>query len=342
MPHRRFRRPRLPHRVWFAIAVPFILLSIGTLGYKLTGGTEWSWFDCTYMSAITLTTVGYGETHELTQNGRIFTVFFLFGGVFLLAFTATEAVRQIVSGEFQQIIGKLNMRHTLEEMKDHVIVCGLGRMGKLVCQEFERQEKPYVVIEREQKILEQIEYKHGVPLIGDATVDDILKRAGVERATSLVTVLPSDADNLYIVLSARLINPKLKVISRAEEEAAEAKLRRVGANHIVSPYIIGGHRVAQAILRPTVMNFLDQATRHGVDDYIIEEIRMAKNSPLCGKTLRESDLGNRFDVVVISLKKPNGETVYNPQGPTVVEPDSVLVVVGHRQQLTVLEKVAGG
>jgi voltage-gated potassium channel len=322
------------------MAVPIVLLFVGAAGFKLTGHDGWRWFDAIYMSAITLTTVGYGETHPLDDGGRLFAIVFLFVGVFTLFYTATEIVRFVVNGEFQRIIGRERMRHALEDVRDHVIVCGLGRMGKLVCQEFEKQEKVYVVLERDQKLLDLMTFEHGIPLCGDATVDDVLKKAGAERAKSLVTVLPSDADNLYIVLSARLLNPKLMVISRAEDEAAEVKLRRVGANHVVSPYLIGGHRVAQAILRPTVVSFLDQAMRHGADDYIIEEVTVGPKSPLSGKSLKETDLGQRFGVVVISLKKPSGETVYNPQGPTIIEPGGTLVVVGHRQQLTILEKIA--
>lgn len=337
---RRWRRLRLPRRVWIAALVPFLLLLIGAIGYRLTGDDSWTVLDCVYMAAITLTTVGYGETRPLDSDGRIFTIFYLFFGVFSLFYTATEIIRYIVSGEFQRILGRDRMLQELERIQDHVIVCGLGRMGKLVCQEFELQQKPYVAIERNTSILENQPMKVGLALQGDATNDDTLKRAGIERAHSLVTVLPSDADNLFIVLSARLLNPKMLVIARAEEEAAEAKLRRVGATHVVSPYLIGGHRVAQAILRPSVVRFLDQAMRHGADDYIIEEISVGSDSPLCGKTLRDTDLGHRFGVIVISIRKPSGDTVYNPQGPTLIESGCTLVVVGHHQQLLLLEKTA--
>jgi voltage-gated potassium channel len=156
----------------------------------------------------------------------------------------------------------------------------------------------------------------------------------------LVSVLPSDADNLYITLTARVLNPKLFIIARAEQPTAEAKLRRVGANQIVSPYLIGGHRIAQAVLRPTVGHFLEQAMRRGEGDYIIEEIPVLAPSPFCNKSLRELDIGHRLGVVVISIKRPHGDMVFNPQGDTVIEAGAILVVVGHRQQLLELERLA--
>ena len=326
-----------------AVAIPFILLAIGTVAYKSLGASgEWSWFDALYMSAITLTTVGYGETHELNFEGRIFTIAFLFGGVFVLFFAATEMIRAVVSGEFRATLGREGVNKALAEIKDHVIVCGLGRMGMLVCQEFERHNMSFVVVDQAEELLKEMGFNHGLPVHGDAADDEILKRAGVERARTLVTVLPSDAANLYITLSARVLNPKLQIVARAEHESTETKLRRVGANQVVAPYLIGGQRVAQAVLRPTVGNFLDQAARAGPDDYHIEEVMIRKESWLAGKTLRETDLGTVHGVVVITMGRPNGEVLFNPRGDTEVEADSVLIVVGQKQQLTTLKALAAG
>ncbi len=183
---------------------------------------------------------------------------------------------------------------------------------------------------------------HGIPLHGDATEDEVLKQAGVERAKVLVAVVPSDADNLYITLSARVLNPKIFIVARAEHEASEAKLRRVGANHVVSPYVIGGHRVAQAVLRPTVGHILEQAGRLNAADYQIEEVIIAKHSALCSKTIREANLRDDLGVVVIAMRVPDGEIVLNPKGDTVLETGSTVVVVGRREQLDELEKIASG
>ena len=339
---RRVARFRLPARVWVAMAVPLALLLFGTAGFKATGGPEWTWFDALYMSAITLTTVGYGETHPLNNQGRAFAIIFLFGGVFLLFYSATEMIRAVVSGQLRSILGREGVKHKLEELRDHIVVCGFGRMGRLVCQEFERQKARYVLIDQNETTFAEWPYQHGVPVHGDATADEILRRAGIDRAKVLVAVLPSDADNLYVTLSARVLNPNLFIVARAEQEAAEAKLRRVGANQVVSPYVIGGHRVAQAVLRPTVGHFLEQATRLNAADYQIEEAVIQKASPLCGKTLRDANLRDEMGVVVIALRAVDGEIVFNPKGDSVLEPGSVVVVVGQREQLDDLERVAAG
>jgi voltage-gated potassium channel len=215
-------------------------------------------------------------------------------------------------------------------------------MGRLVCQEFERRKVPYVLIDQHESALTAWPHQFGIPVLGDATEDAILRQAGVERARVLVAVLPSDADNLYVTLSARVLNPNLFIVARAEQEAAEAKLRRVGANQVVSPYVIGGHRVAQAVLRPTVGHFLEQATRLNAADYQIEEAVVQKASPLCGKTIREANLRDEMGVVVIALRAPDGEIVFNPKGDSVLGPGCVVVVVGRREQLDDLERLAGG
>jgi voltage-gated potassium channel len=329
-------------RVWIAVAVPFALLGFGAVGFKATGGPEWTWPDAVYMSAITLTTVGYGETHPLNANGRWFAIVFLFFGVFLLFYSATETIRAIVSGQLKATLGRAGVKHKLDEVRDHIVVCGFGRMGRLVCQEFERQKATYVIVDRDDAHLAEHPFGSGIPLPGDVTEDDVLKRAGIERAKVLVAVLPSDADNLYVTLSARVLNPHLFIVARAEQEAAEAKLRRVGANQVVSPYVIGGHRVAQAVLRPTVGHFLEQATRLNAADYQIEEAVLAKASSLCGKTLREANLRDDMGVVVIALRALNGEIVFNPKGDSVLESGSVIVVVGRREQLDELDRMAAG
>jgi voltage-gated potassium channel len=230
------------------------------------------------------------------------------------------------------------MERSLSQLTDHVIVCGLGRMGRLVCHDFERQDVPFVVIDRDVNLLNDAKFMHGIPLHGDATTDEVLMHAGVERARALIAVLPSDADNLYIVLSARVLNEKISIVARAEEEGAVAKLHRVGANHVVSPYAIGGHRASQAVLKPTVGHFLDMAGRHDVD-YVVEEILVEAGSPLCGKLLRESRLHEDFGVVVLTIRHLSGDLIYNPQADTLFEAGHILVVVGHRGQMKQVKKL---
>jgi voltage-gated potassium channel len=321
-----------PWRLWVALTIPFWLLIIGAVCYRYIEGPTWTWEDAIYMSAITLTTVGYGETHTLSSAGRWFTIAFLFGGVFTLFYTATEIIRYVVSGQIQQALGRERMERALSHLQDHVIVCGLGRMGRLVCQDFEKQDVPFVVVDRNPALLNAITYKHGIPLQGDSTTDEVLLHAGVERARALIAALPSDADNLYIVLSARVLNEKINIVARAEEEAAIAKLRRVGANHIIAPYAIGGHRASQAVLKPAVGHFLDLASQHDVD-YVVEEILVEAGSSLCGKTLRQSRLHEEFGVVVLTIKNLTGDMSFNPQGDSLLEAGHILIVVGHRGQM---------
>ena len=331
---------RLPlyWRVWFAACTPILLLFAGMCGYKWIEGETWTWLDALYMSAITLTTVGYGETHTLSDPGRYFTIIFLFFGVFTLFYTATEIIRAIVSGQLRNVVGRERMERTLAHLKDHVIVCGLGRMGRLVCHDFEKQGVPFVVIDRDVNLLNDSLFAHGIPLHGDATSDEVLLHAGVARARAVIAALPSDADNLYITLSARALNEKINIVARAEEEAAIAKLRRVGANHVVSPYVIGGHRASQAVLKPTVGHFLDQAGRVDVD-YIVEELPIEAGSFLCGKLLCDTGIHEEFGIVVLTIRSLTGNMVYNPQGDSLLEAGNILIVVGHREKLNEVKKL---
>jgi voltage-gated potassium channel len=339
---RAWERVRLPRRVLVTLTVPAALTLIGTVGYRAIEGPHWSILDALYMTVITLCTVGYLEVHELSPAGRLFTIFLCFGGIFTLFFTATETIRAVVYGEFKELFGRQRMEQELAALTGHVVVCGYGRMGRIVCQEFERQGERYVVLDKDQARLADLELKHGVPLHGDATEDEALRKAGVERAKALITVCASDADNLYITLSARLLNPKLQIVARAEEEEAEGKLRRVGANKVISPYLAGGHRVVQAVLKPTVVHFLEMAARPEFIDLAIEEIKVTAGSPLAGQTLRQTRMHQDYGVTVVGILRPDGELTYTPQGDTVIEPDTVLVALGQTRQLETLARLAGG
>ena len=322
------------------IAVPLGLVLLGTLGYVAI--ERWSFFDALYMSVITLTTVGYLEVHPLSPGGRLFTMLFLLGGVFTLFVMASEAVRAVVSGEVKKILGRQRMEKSLQELKGHFVVCGFGRMGQFVCQEFSSLKMPFVVIERDGELLRGFEIPHGIALQGDATSDEVLRRAGVDRARCLVTAAASDADNLYVTMSARFLNDKLFIVARAEEEGAEKKLLRAGANRVVSPYAIGGQRVAQAVLRPNVMDFLELATRSQHLELQIEEIAIGATSGLAGKSLDHSRIRRDLGIIVVAIKKPAGTMSFNPEGAVILDPGDLLITLGHRQQLDKLEQLAAG
>lgn len=330
-----------PHRLVLLMLIPAVLVAGGTLGYWWIE-KDYTLFDSLYMTVTTLTTVGYGEVHPLSPAGRVFTIVLLLGGVFTFFFTATEVVRAVVSGEVQEVFGRQRMERNLAEMKDHVIVCGYGRMGRFICQEFSRNGYPFVAIDRNLEHLGNLSLPHGVAFPGDASDDEVLKHAGIGRARALVTVAGSDADNLYITVSARLLNDKIFIVARAETEAAEIKLKRAGASRVVSPYALGGSRVAHAVLRPNVVDYLDLATGSEFYDLQIEELSIRKGSQLDGITLKESRIHLELGIMVVAIKKAAGDMVFNPPGDARMEAGDTLIVLGRRAEIDRLEKRAGG
>jgi voltage-gated potassium channel len=320
------------------LLLPVVLVLLGTSGYRLIEG--WPLFDSLYMTVITLTTLGFMEVHPLSPAGRSFTMLLSVGGIFAFFYAATEVVRTIVTGELGRMLGRQRMEKALAGLRDHIVVCGFGRMGRLVCQELSSLGIPFVVVERSPALLAEFSILHGIPLAGDATADAVLRRAGVERARGLVTVAASDADNLFITMSARFLNEKLLIVARAEAEGAEQKLLRAGASRVVSPYAIGGQRVAQAVLRPAVMDFLELATRSEHLELQIEEVEVAAASALAGRSLEQSHVRRDLGVIIVAIKKPAGHMVFNPAGAAVLETGDLLITLGHRQQLDRLERLA--
>jgi voltage-gated potassium channel len=321
------------------LLIPLGLVVVGTVGYYLLE-PDYTLFDGLYMIVITLTTVGYAEVHDLSLRGRIFTIFLLLGGVFTFFYTVTELVRAVVTGEVQQLLGRERMERSLAALNQHLIICGYGRMGRYVCHEFAKQGLPFVIVDRQPEVLEGFQVPHGIPVVGEATSDEVLQRAGVQRARALVTVAASDADNLYITMSARLLNEALYIVARAENEEAEQKLMRAGANRVVSPYAIGGFKVAQAVLRPTVVDFIELATRTEHLELQIEETRIEPGSRLAGVSLHDSHLRRDLGVIVVAIKNEQGHMVANPPGDAVMQPSDILIALGHRQQLDQLEALA--
>jgi voltage-gated potassium channel len=328
-----------PYRLVLLILIPILLVVGGTLGYYIIE-PEYTLFDSLYMTVITLTTVGYAEVHPLSPAGRAFTIVLLMLGVFSLFFAGTELIRTVVSGEVNELFGRRRMEHSLAAIHDHIIVCGYGRMGRYVCQEFSRQGLPFVAIDRSADLLKDFRLPGGLPVVGDATSDEVLKRAGVDRARALVAAAPSDADNLYITMSARLINVRLFIVSRAEGEEAEQKLLRAGADRVVAPYALGGSKVAQAVLRPTVLDFIELATRTEHLELQIEETQVAPGSQLAGTTLAASHVRQDLGLIIVAVKKRDGAMIYTPPPETIMEGGDTLIALGRRMQLDQLEGMA--
>lgn len=326
-------------RFFLSLAMPIVLISAGTIGYRLIEG--WSAFDSLYMTVTTLTTVGFQEVHPLSPAGRLFTMWLALGGVFTLFYAATSVIAFVVGGQVQELLGTRRMERTLAELDSHLIVCGYGRMGRLVCQEFSEQGLSFVVVDRNAESFERFELPHGVAVHGDAASDEILERVGIRRARALVSVVASDADNLYITMSARLLNERLFIVSRAEDERSEQKLLRAGASRVVSPYMIGGARVAQAVLRPSVVDFLELATRTEHLELNIEEAKLVAGSKLVGATLEACTLREQ-GVIVVAVKKPSGKMVFNPPAAAPLEAGDILIMLGGRAALDQVAALAAG
>jgi voltage-gated potassium channel len=320
--------------------VPVLLVLTGTLGYKLLE-PEYSLFDALYMTVTTLTTVGYQEVHPLHTQGRVFTIFLLLGGVMTFFFATTEIIRGIVSGELHTLLGRRIMEQNLAAMKQHIIVCGYGRIGRSICQELVRQKVAFVLVERNEGIVRDFQMPEAVAVAGDATSDEVLKKAGIERARALITVAASDADNLYITMSARLLNDNLFIVARAEQPEAEQKLIRAGANRVVAPHALSGLKMTHAVLRPAVVDFIELATRTEHLDLNIEETLVHPGSRLAGTTLRATRLRQDPGVIVVAIKRADGHMLSNPSGDHTMQAGDTLIVVGGMGQLDRLKKLAG-
>jgi voltage-gated potassium channel len=318
--------------------LPPLLLLTGTLGFHEVEG--WPLFDSLYMTVITLTTVGFGEVHPLTAPGRVFTMILSLGGVFTLFFAASEVLQTWASGELRALMGRQRLEKVMNTLADHVIICGYGRMGRLICQEFSRVGVSFVIVDNTPARLADFSLPRGLPLPGDATTDEALKRAGIDRARALVTVLPSDADNLFITMSARLLNEKIPIIARAEEEATAGKLVRAGASRVVSPYVIGGARVAQAILQPAVLDFIEVATRSEHLELQLEEVLVSPGSALAGKTIAASRIRADLNVIIVAIKRPGAAMAFNPPDDAPIAGGATLVMLGSRDQLDRVEAMA--
>ncbi|MBI5568909.1 MAG: NAD-binding protein [Desulfomonile tiedjei] len=320
------------------MAVVFVLV-IGTAGYVFIEG--WSVLDSFFMTVITITTIGFEVLHPLSRNGVLFTLFIVFAGIGIVGYSALAVARMLVEGDVERIITRRRTMKEIQKLRNHFVVCGFGRMGSFICQELRERSLPFVVIEHEPERQDKA-LQAGFNLSpGDATEEDVMLQAGIKHARALVAVLDSDAANVYTVLTARELNPQLEIIARAGEESAQKKLLRAGANRVISPYKIGGIRLVMGILKPAVMSFLEVAFDHKQLDLELEQIGVAERSVYSEQRLVDTGIRRDMDLIIIAIKKQDGQMVFNPGPYTVIEGGDTLIAMGDKSSLAVLEQKAG-
>jgi len=324
----------------FSIAALAMIIAFGTFGYAMI--EDWQTFDALYMTIITLATVGFREVHELSPEGKIFTIVLIISGTGIIAYTLSSLIQFTLEGQLRKILGRKKLESRISKLRNHYIICGYGRIGHLICREFQSRPTLFVVVEKNPLHIERLEREGHMYVEGDATDDETLQAAGIEHAKGLITAVTSDTDNVYITLTARGLNPKLFILARAGEEGAEKKLMRAGASKVISPYTIGASRMAQAILRPSVVDFIELATASEHLALQIEEIRIAADSVLAGKNLVNSGIRQSMGIIIVGIKESDGKMTFNPPPEKNIEPNAVLIILGERPAINRLEKIARG
>lgn len=326
-----------PRRLFLrAVLVLLGVTVFGVAGFMAVAGMDL--MDALYMTVITLSTVGYFEVQPLDTAGRVFTIVFIITGFGIFFYGVGVIAREIIEGEIRRTLGRRRVQRQIAHMKDHFVVCGFGRMGRIVCRELATKPVPFVVVERNPEMLRLIEQDQYPCVEGDATEESILTEAGIERARGLVAALSTDSDNVYVVLTARELNPKLLVVARAEDERSERKLLHAGATRVVSPYVIGGYRMAHALLRPAVLDVLDLATHYRSLELQIEEVTVFEGGFAEGMTLEGSSIRDKLGLIVIAIKKADGQMLFNPGPESRIEAGDRLVVMGETPSLRELER----
>ena len=307
-----------PSRLLLFWSLPLFLIGVGTVGYRLL--ERWTWFDSFYVAVTTLTSIGYGARAPLSIGGRVLTLGLALGGISTFALAVTELLGLIINGELRVAFGRWRMKRQIAALEQHVIVCGYGHVGKHVCADLVASGVPVVVIDRRDAALIAASEAGALPLLGDATTDAALRAAGIERSRALVVVAGSDADGVLITMTARLLCPPLTIVARAEEEATVPKLMRAGATRTASPDAIAGGRMAQAVLRPSVLDV----------DLQMDEEMVQPGSALDGKTVGTSGIRSRRGLILVAIKRPDGQLAFNPDDDAPVAAGDTLITLGNR------------
>ncbi|HLY15696.1 MAG TPA: potassium channel protein [Bryobacteraceae bacterium] len=329
---------RLTRRFAYVALALAAVLAIGTAGFMVLEG--YSLFEAFYTTLLTMTTVGYGDT--LHFSGRVLNAFLLVVGVTTILVAIGAITQTIIEAEFGELLVKRRNKRMIDKLQDHFIICGYGRVGRGAAIELQNAAVPFVVVDIETDRAEKAIAAGMLAVAADSTRDETLRAVGIARAKGLVCALATDADNLFVLLSAKFLNPGIYVATRAAEESAEEKMRRAGADAVFAPYAITGHRLAQALLRPHVVQFLDFTTQAAGLDVAIEQIRVSGHSDLVSKSIRELQIGRQFGVIVLAIHKGGGEMVFNPPADTAISASDYLIVMGQPDKLHTLEGMLAG
>lgn len=299
---------------------------------------DWSLFDAFYMTIITIATVGYSEVHSVSLTGRIFTVVLIFMGVGYFLYVAGGIIQFLVEGRIRLVLGRRKLDTQINKLRDHFIIAGYGRIGRVLARFLIEKYVNVVVIERDERRVPKMDEDGVLYLIGEANDESILKRAGIQRAKGLVTAVATDADNVFLVLIAKEMNPSLFIVARASQNTSKKTLQAAGADKVISPYDLGARRMAHAILRPTVIKFLEMAFADEKVDIQVEEIKIRPSSKFVGQTMMESGIRKSYDLIIIVIRKSDDQMVFNPKADTVIEVGDVMVVVGSARNIKLFER----
>jgi voltage-gated potassium channel len=323
-------------RLLFAIYAFIIIVAIGVIGYMVIEG--WSFLDSLYMTITTITTVGFKEVYPLSDAGRIFSIFLIIGGVGSALYILTTIMGHFIEAQFD--LGRRRMKTKIAKIKNHYILCGYGRVGEEIALTFSEEGIPFVIITNNEEHVARAEKEGYLAVFGDATSDDVLKGAGIKRARGLVAAVGSDTDNTFITLSARELHPDLFIEARCASPASEGKLRRAGADRVISPHAIGGRRMAMLALRPAVVDFIDTVTTGRGRDLQLETVDVVEGSPLVDQTMGQAK--SKVGITVLAIRKQSGKLIDNPSDEEVIEDGDRLIIIGTKQSLSALEKILTG
>ncbi len=327
------------NRIYLPVTLLFVITLIGMSGYVFI--EHYTLIDAFYMTIITVATVGFGEVHPLSDAGKIFTAFLIMTSFGIFAYSISLITRYIVDGEFQHFFKSYRMNNTIEKIENHVIICGYGRNGRQAAHVLKQHNQRFVVIEQKHEVVSSITHRFSHLLIeGNATDDEVLQKAGITRAKALITTLPTDADNLFIVLSARSLNANLTIISRASDDNSDKKLKTAGANNVIMPDKVGGAHMASLVLKPDVVEFIDYITAQGENNINLEEFTFTDlREELRNKTIADIDVRSKSGANIIGFKTDGGQFIINPSPDTKIIPNAKLFVLGTNEQIKKLKEL---